>query len=420
MSYDELMKKYLEIQDQYEQSEMKNQELKIKNENLTLELNTYRKMIFGSKRESLPKEEHIEEQCSLFDDPKDIEKNVEDQLKENIEKITISRKKKNKNKKTGLKKAQIKGAIIEKEECALNEEDLECPKCNKEMKIVGKKIVRQEIIFEPAKFKIKEYIQYIYKCEKCGTKESENEKPSFKYGIVPKALLPHSIASASLSSEVIYQKYYLGVPLYRQEKMWDDKGLVLPRNVMANWNIRISEYYLESLWRLMLKDIKSSNELIHCDETTMQCNKENGRKASTNSYMWVLRSGELEKKKGVIFKYFPSRIEETAKTFLSNYKGIFVTEGYACYKNIEGITHAECWARMRIYLYESIPLLENKQMDTNATGYTGVLYCDKLFKIEREIALLSVEERQNKSKPILEEFFKWVDKISEYAIVNKK
>ena len=93
MSYDELMKKYLEIQDQYEQSEMKNQELKIKNENLTLELNTYRKMIFGSKRESLPKEEHIEDQCSLFDDPKDIEKNVEDQLKENIEKITISRKK---------------------------------------------------------------------------------------------------------------------------------------------------------------------------------------------------------------------------------------------------------------------------------------------------------------------------------------
>ena len=38
----------------------------------------------------------------------------------------------------------------------------------------------------------------------------------------------------------------------------------------------------------------------------------------------------------------------------------------------------------------------------------GVLYCDKLFKIEREIVLLSVEEeqkeRQKKSKPILEEF----------------
>ena len=25
----------------------------------------------------------------------------------------------------------------------------------------------------------------------------------------------------------------MGVPLYRQEKIWDDKGLVLPRNMMA-------------------------------------------------------------------------------------------------------------------------------------------------------------------------------------------
>lgn len=46
---------------------------------------------------------------------------------------------------------------------------------------------------------------------------------------------------ASLCAEVIYQKYYMGTPLYRQEKMWDDLGLVLPRNMMANWCIKISQ-----------------------------------------------------------------------------------------------------------------------------------------------------------------------------------
>ena len=35
-------------------------------------------------------------------------------------------------------------------------------------------------------------------------------------------------------------KYCKGTPLYRQEKMWDDLGLVLPRNMMANWCIKIS------------------------------------------------------------------------------------------------------------------------------------------------------------------------------------
>lgn len=129
----------------------------------------------------------------------------------------------------------------------------------------------------------------------------------------------------------------------------------------------------------------------------MQCNKEAGRKATSNSYMWVLRSGELEKQKGVIFKYSPSRSEETAKEFLKDYKGILVTDGYASYNDLEDITHAECWAHCRRYFYESIPLLDDKKMDITATGYIGVTYCDKLFEIEREIALLSVEEKSKKA-----------------------
>lgn len=69
-------------------------------------------------------------------------------------------------------------------------------------------------------------------------------------------------------------KILYGPPFYRQEKMWDDLGLVLPRNMMANWCIKISQYYLEPLYRLMLDKIKESSRLIHCDETTIQVNKE--------------------------------------------------------------------------------------------------------------------------------------------------
>ena len=64
-------------------------------------------------------------------------------------------------------------------------------------------------------------------------------------------------------------------------------------------------------------------------------------------------------------------------------------------------------------------------MDTTTDGYVGVTYCDRLFKIEQEIALLSEEEklkvRQEKSKPIVEEFFNWVNlTMSEKIVVNKK
>ncbi len=74
------------------------------------------------------------------------------------------------------------------------------------------------------------------------------------------------------------------------------------------------------------KKLKEESELLHSDETTMQCNKEQGRKASSNSYMWVIASGELEKNKGVIFSYSKSRSSEVAQKLLKGYKEILVTD----------------------------------------------------------------------------------------------
>ena len=403
-----------------------NEELKIELANTKLELNNLKRVLFGSKREYTPEvdSQEIAEQCSFFDSEEEIEEDVQEQIKEKVEEITVYRKKNSKKKKAGIKKELLKNIVVERKEYVLEDGDV-CPECQSELKPIGKKIVRQEIEFEPAKLKIKEYVKTVYKCVKCGTSESEKASSTILEAEVPKALITHSFASPSLATEVIYQKYYLGVPLYRQEKMWNDRGLVLPRNMMANWNIKISQYYLEPLYEIMLEKMKERSQLLHCDETTIQCNKEVGRKATSNSYMWVLRSGETENQKGVIFKYAPSRSAETAKEFLNGYKGTLVTDGYASYNNIDGITHAECWAHARRYFYESIPLLDNKKMDTSTDGYVGVAYCDRLFKIEQEIALLSEEEklkeRQKKSKPIVEEFFNWVNlTMSEKIVVNKK
>ncbi len=408
MSYEELLKE--------------NESLKIELDNTKLELNNLKRIVFGSKREKTPEvEQNVNvEQCSIFDNEKDIEEDLKNQIREQIEEITVYRKKKSKKRTAGIKKSFLQNIIVKRQEYIMNEGSC-CPICDSDLELVGKKVIRSEIEFDPAVLRIKEHVQYIYKCKKCGTEESEKETPTFLETEVRKPLLAHSFASPSLASEVIYQKYYLGVPLYRQEKMWDDKGLVLPRNMMANWCIKINEYYLEALWKLMQNELKENCELLHGDETTLQVNKEPGRNPSSKSYMWVLRSGELEKMKGVIFHYSPSRSAETAKGFMNGYKGILVTDGYAGYNNIEGITHAECWSHCRRYFYESIPLLKDKKMDTNTDGYVGVTYCDKLFQIEKEIAELSVEEkkkrRQEVSKPIVDAFFEWVNTTTNTKIV---
>lgn len=281
--------------------------LKIQVENQELHINALNRYIFGSRRESTPKEENIVEgtQCSLFGEIKDEE--IKQQVEEKEEEITVYRKKKNKKAQAGIKKSELKNVETVTEEYVLEEGQAKCPVCGADLEQIGKEVVRQEIEFVPAKLRLVNYVRYIYKCEKCGTEESEKDTTTIVKTKTPRALLSHSFVSPSLATEVIYQKYYMGVPLYRQEKVWDDRGLVLPRNMMANWCIKLSEYYFEPIYNLMLKKIKEENELLHGDETTMQCNKEQGKNASSNSYMWVLASGKLEKKKGVIFYYSKSR-----------------------------------------------------------------------------------------------------------------
>lgn len=427
MSYDELMNAYLASQEECKK-------LQIKYDNLELELNSLKRIVFGQKREQTPKQDVINGnvQCSLFMEQEDIEQideKMKEEVKEKLEEITIHRKKK--TKKAGIKRSFLKNVPIVLKEYKLDS-DVKCPECGHDLMPIGKKIVYQEIKYIPAKLEIDQYVEYSYKCSECGNDNSDKETPTILKTTSPKPILTGSIISPSLASQVIYQKYNLGVPLYRQEKMWDDIGLVLPRNMMANWCIKLSEYYFEKIYNLMLKKLKETNNLLHADETTIQCNKEPGRKASSKSYMWVLASGEDEKTQGVVFKYNASRSAKTAQELIQGFKGILVTDGFDAYNNIEGITkHAECWAHARRYFYESIPLTEEKKPDTTATGYKGLSYCDKLFEIEREIKDQIAEEkitkedivkvRQEKSKPVLDAFFAWVNTtLEEKIIVNEK
>lgn len=424
-TYEELMEENKKLKQEVTEKNIEITNLKIKVENQELHINTLNRYIFGSKRETTKKEENIVEgkQCSIFGEPNNEE--LKEQIEEKTKEIIVHKKKKTKKVQSGIKRSELKNIETEIREYALEDEQAKCNECGSSLKKIGTEVVRQEIEYIPAKLKLVNYVRNIYKCEKCGTEESEKETPTIVKTKTPRALLSHSFASPSLATEVIYQKYYMGVPLYRQEKVWDDRGLILPRSMTANWCIKLSEYYLEPIYNLMLKKMKEQNEVIHCDETTMQCNKEKGKKASSNSYMWVLTSGELEEKKGVIFNYSRSRSSEVAQKLLKDYKNILVTDGYAGYNILDKeLTHAECWAHARRYFYESVPLDENKKMVTSSDGYQGVEYIDKLFEVERRIADLSIEEkveiRKEKSAPILEEFYKWVYLTSEKYITNKK
>ena len=89
----------------------------------------------------------------------------------------------------------------------------------------------------------------------------------------PSSLMNHSLASPSSVANVMYQKYVNGIPLYRQEKDWEQLGIALSRSTMANWIIRCSEDYLKPLVYHLHKKLLE-RDIVHCDETVVQVLKE--------------------------------------------------------------------------------------------------------------------------------------------------
>jgi transposase len=90
-----------------------------------------------------------------------------------------------------------------------------------------------------------------------------------------------------------------------------------------------------------------------------------------------------------------------------------------------GITLVGCWAHARRKFVEAINVLPapaRKQGGTQA--HVGLLFCDKLFALEREFHDLSAEERfaarQERSRPVLDKFRVWLDAMDAKVLPKSK
>ena len=300
----------------------------------------------------------------------------------------------------------IKNIETEIIECKLPENEQICPRCKTKMKVSGKKYIREEVELIPARLVVKKYYSQTYSCKKCEKKNM----PVFLHGLVPAPVLPHSLASASTVSWVIYQKYVNAVPLYRQEKDWERLGYILSRTTMANWVIRCSEDYFSKLVQ-RLKEEMLKEDILHIDETYVRVLKEQGVSQNSKQYMWVYRTGKHCQKQIVIYRYDKSRSGDVPQKYLGEYDGYIHTDGYAGYNKLTKVTHCNCWAHLRRKFHEAI-VVDSKE----SIAVTAREFCDKLFAIEAELDKLTTEERFNEclmqEKSVFDAFWSWAEKIA--------
>jgi len=371
-------------------------------ENMIQALLHARKKLFGSSTEC---SSQIDGQMNLFESTQELAKELWGEQK----KIAVPGHTR-KARQPGVREEMLAGIPREIEEYIINEEE-SCTQCGGELKVIGKRIVRTEVEFVPAKIKVKQIVQQVAKCTQCGTDGSDYPTDHFQQAAIPAKVLPHSIATASLVAQVMYQKFALGVPLNRQESDFYRLGLVLPRSNMAHWVIRCSQEWLTPVYNRIHEELLKC-EVLHMDETRIQCNKEVDKKASSDSWMWVIQSGACEEVKATYFHYSRTRGSEVAVALLTGFHGFLTTDAYVVYEQVEGIIRNLCWAHVRRYMSESIPLETNGKEIPGSKGAEGREFINLLFKLEAEMKDLPYEEKKEKhqeaSRAILDAFWSWL------------
>lgn len=300
---------------------------------------------------------------------------------------------------------------VEKVTYHLPEAERNCESCGHDLHVMTTETNRTlEII--PASVKVTEHAQEVYACRQC--QESGIETPIIK-APKPASVYPKSMASASSMAYVLTQKYQSGLPLYRQEQLFKQQGIPLSRQTMANWAVYGADQWLSPLVTQM-KAKMMKEAVLHADETSVQVLNEEGRAASSTSYMWLYRTGQTSFP-CVVYDYKTTRAGKNPKEFLKDFKGFLHVDGYAGYHKVANVKLSGCWAHARRYFVKAAKSAPKKKGELLNLPEQAVQKIGQLYKIEKEIRELNLNSdkrhqlRKEKSLPIAEAYFEWLKKI---------
>lgn len=289
------------------------------------------------------------------------------------------------------------------------ETEKSCDCCGHDLHKMGEK-KSERLKFIPAQIKVIETVRPQYSCRHC---EKTNINAQIKIAPVPASAIPKSIATPSLLSQIITNKYQNALPLYRQEVIFKQHGIPLTRQTMSDWLMKSSTLFkpiTDYLHQQLLKQ-----PVIQADETTLKVIHEDKSKC----YMWVYCSGadspgdnQNTIKNIVLYDYQASRAGSCAVDYLKGFEGYLQADGYRGYEQVD-TELIGCMAHARRKFVEA-----KTAQPKNKRGRAdiGIKKMAGLYRIEKQIKGLPADEkyraRQEKSLPLLNDLKEWLDKTA--------
>ena len=267
-----------------------------------------------------------------------------------------------------------------------------------EYEVIGEK-VSHRLAQRPGSYVVLRYVRRVIK---------RRDSLALSCPPAPLGVIDGSRADVSFIAGMLVDKFVYHLPLYRQHQRLRDGGI----NVSRPWLTQLSQSaiaLLEPIHDAQLVSIRASR-VKAMDETPIKAGRD-GPGQMKSAYLWPVY-GQLDE---IAFLYYPSRSARHVRDALGLKPpdgSVLLTDGYNAYEQYAreiGLTRAQCWTHTRRKFFDAQDV--EPEHAKHALDLIG-----KLYAIEariREQGLAGTEKlavRQAEAKPIVTEFFTWVDR----------
>lgn len=226
------------------------------------------------------------------------------------------------------------------------------------------------------------------------------EETKVLQGSTPELPIERGLAGPGLLADTIVKRWQDHLPLYRLERIYGREGLTLARSTICGWHDELeplAKVVVDAMWTdAMLSPYLCTDATGVLVQALEKC---------TVSHFFVVAAPE----KHVLFAYSPKHDSAAVDALLKEYKGYLVADAHSVYDHLYkegGAKESGCWAHTRRYFFKALGSDPNRARQ-------GLAYIRALFLIERAQATSPPEKRhqvrQQESKPIVDDFFKWCD-----------
>ena len=239
------------------------------------------------------------------------------------------------------------------------------------------------------------------------------------------ALIPKSVASPSLLSEIIVDWGRMFLPLYRQEMNEEHFGFSLSRQRMSSWIGYVVRNYLQQVYLYLCGQLKKYS-YQQCDETYWQVILDE-RKAGAKSFIWVHRSGELLPGPAIVaYCYEKTRGADHLRNFYAGIlQMIFLTcDAYSAYPCFAGETGGlmiltGCYMHCRRRFVEAVLILKLNDLTDDQIRtlpeVKAVALIAEIYIADNALKEMSADkrqkQRQEKVRPKVNAFFDFIRTI---------